>query len=145
MRCPHCYSEVPDGATCARCGQPLHHDVNDAFYAQAEKERIGLKDLFSQAFRRHTRGSAFQALTRQPVSPAEALGRWQKPWLFVRLFGMLLLLTVLCVAAYEYDIVDTSGMYIYAYFWACCAVPFTLMLFLWELDMFTGFSVFETF
>ena len=51
MRCPHCYSEVPDGATCARCGQPLHHDVNDAFYAQAEKELIGLKDLFSQAFR----------------------------------------------------------------------------------------------
>lgn len=145
MRCPHCYSEVPDGATCAHCGQPLHHDVNDAFYAQAEKERIGLKNLFSQAFRRHARGAAFQALTRQPVLPAEALGRWQKPWLFVRLFGMLLLLTVLCVAAYEYDIADTSGMYIYAYFWACCAVPFTLMLFLWELDMFTGFSVFEAF
>ena len=145
MRCPHCYSEVPDGATCVRCGQPLHQGANDAFYAQAEKERIGLKDLFSQAFRRHARGTAFQALTRQPVSPAEALERWQKPWLFVRLFGMLLLLTVLCVAAYEYDIADTSGMYIYAYFWACCVVPFTLMLFLWELDMFTGFSVFETF
>lgn len=95
MRCPHCYSEVPDGAACARCGQPLHHDVNDAFYAQAEKESVGLKDLFSQAFRRRARGAAFQALTRQPVSPAEALERWQKPWLFVRLFGMLLLLTVL--------------------------------------------------
>jgi len=95
MRCPHCYSEVPDGAACARCGRPLHHGANDAFYAQAEKERIGLKDLFSQAFRRHARGEAFQALTRQPVPPAEALERWQKPWLFVRLFGMLLLLTVL--------------------------------------------------
>lgn len=145
MTCPHCCSEVPDGATCAHCGQPLHHGANDAFYARAEKERIGLKDLFSQAFRRHTRGSAFQALTRQAVLPAEALERWQKPWLFVRLFGMLLLLTVLCVAAYEYDIAEINGMYIYAYFWACCVVPFTLMLFLWELDMFTGFSVFEAF
>lgn len=145
MRCPHCYSEVPDGATCARCGQPLHHDVNDAFYAQAEKERIGLKDLFSQAFRRHARGAAFQALTRQPVSPAEALERWQKPWLFVRLLGILFLLTVLNVVAWDYRVAMTGTAYVYAYFWACCVIPFTLMLFLWELDMFTGFSVFETF
>lgn len=145
MRCPHCYSEVPDGATCARCGQPLHHDVNDAFYAQAEKERIGLKDLFSQAFRRRARGAAFQALTRQPVSPAEALERWRKPWLFVRLFGILFLLTALNVVAWDYRVATTSTAYVYAYFWACCVVPFTLMLFLWELDMFTGFSVFETF
>lgn len=145
MRCPHCYSEVPDGATCARCGQPLHHDVNDAFYAQAEKERIGLKELFSQAFRRHARGAAFQALTRQPVSPAEALERWQKPWLFVRLLGILFLLTVLNVVAWDYRVAMTGTAYVYAYFWACCVIPFTLMLFLWELDMFTGFSVFETF
>ena len=145
MRCPHCYSEVPDGATCARCGQPLHHDVNDAFYAQAEKERIGLKDLFSQAFRRRARGAAFQALTRQPVSPAEALERWRKPWLFVRLFGILFLPTALNVVAWDYRVATTSTAYVYAYFWACCVVPFTLMLFLWELDMFTGFSVFETF
>lgn len=145
MRCPHCYSEVPDGATCARCGQPLHHDVNDAFYAQAEKERIGLKDLFSQAFRRHARGAAFQALTRQPVSPAEALERWQKPWLFVRLLGILFLLTVLNVVAWDYRVAMTGTAYVYAYFWACCVIPFTLMFFLWELDMFTGFSVFETF
>ena len=145
MRCPHCYSEVPDGATCARCGQPLHHDVNDAFYAQAEKESVGLKDLFSQAFRRHARGAAFQALTRQPVSPAEALERWQKPWLFVRMLGILFLLTVLNVVAWDYRVATTSTAYVYAYFWACCVIPFTLMLFLWELDMFTGFSVFETF
>lgn len=145
MRCPHCYSEVPDGATCARCGQPLHHDVNDAFYAQAEKERIGLKDLFSQAFRRHARGAAFQALTRQPVSPAEALERWQKPWLFVRLLGILFLLTVLNVVAWDYRVAMTGTAYVYAYFWACCVIPFTLMFFLWELDMFTGFSVFEAF
>lgn len=145
MRCPHCYSEVPDGAACARCGQPLHHDVNDAFYAQAEKESVGLKDLFSQAFRRHARGAAFQALTRQPVSPAEALERWQKPWLFVRLLGILFLLTVLNVVAWDYRVAMTGTAYVYAYFWACCVIPFTLMLFLWELDMFTGFSVFETF
>ncbi len=145
MRCPHCYSEVPDGAACARCGQPLHHDVNDAFYAQAEKERIGLKDLFSQAFRRHARGAAFQALTRQPVSPAEALERWQKPWLFVRLLGILFLLTVLNVVAWDYRVAMTGTAYVYAYFWACCVIPFTLMFFLWELDMFTGFSVFEAF
>lgn len=145
MRCPHCYSEVPDGAACARCGQPLHHDVNDAFYARAEKERIGLKDLFSQAFRRHARGTAFQALTRQPVSPAEALERWQKPWLFVRLLGILFLLTALNVVAWDYRVAMTGTAYVYAYFWACCVIPFTLMFFLWELDMFTGFSVFEAF
>lgn len=145
MRCPHCYSEVPDGAACARCGQPLHHDVNDAFYAQAEKESVGLKDLFSQAFRRHARGAAFQALTRQPVSPAEALERWQKPWLFVRLLGILFLLTVLNVVAWDYRVAMTGTAYVYAYFWACCVIPFTLMFFLWELDMFTGFSVFEAF
>ena len=119
--------------------------MNDAFYAQAEKERIGLKDLFSQAFRRHARGAAFQALTRQPVSPAEALERWQKPWLFVRLLGILFLLTVLNVVAWDYRVAMTGTAYVYAYFWACCVIPFTLMFFLWELDMFTGFSVFEAF
>ena len=145
MKCPNCSRETPDGATCAYCGQPLHRRANDVFYAHAEKKRIGLKDLFSQAFRRHERGEAFRVLTRQPVSPAEALERWQRPWVFARLFVGLLLLTALCVVSFELRISRTYATYFYAYFWACCVIPLTLVLFLWEMDMFTGFSIFEAF
>ncbi len=52
---------------------------------------------------------------------------------------------MLNVVAWDYRVAMTGTAYVYAYFWACCVIPFTLMFFLWELDMFTGFSVFEAF
>ena len=54
------------------------------------KLKISFRDVMAPAFRRHARGEAFRTLTRQPEPPQEAVRRWQMPWMYLRLFGILL-------------------------------------------------------
>ena len=95
------------------------------------------------AFRRHARGEAFRTLTRQPEPPQEAVRRWQMPWMYLRLFGILLFMAAVCIACIMLDISALPAPYIYAFFWCAALVPLTLAMFLWELDPFANVSIFE--
>ncbi len=95
------------------------------------------------AFRRHARGEAFRTLTRQPEPPQAAVSRWQMPWMYLRLFGILLLMAAVCLACIWLDIGALPAPYIYAFFWCGALLPLTLAMFLWELDPFVNISIFE--
>ena len=97
----------------------------------------------SPAFRRHARGEAFRALTRQPENPQASVSRWQMPWMYLRLFGILLFMAAVCIACIMLDISALPAPYIYAFFWCAALVPLTLAMFLWELDPFANVSIFE--
>lgn len=105
--------------------------------------KISFRDVMAPAFRRHARGEAFRALTRQPEPPQEAVRGWQLPWMHLRLFGILLLMAAVCVACIWLDIGAMPAPYIYAFFWCGALVPLTLAMFLWELDPFVNVSIFE--
>ena len=97
----------------------------------------------SPAFQRHGKGEAFRTLTRQPENPQAAVHRWQMPWMYLRLFCILLFMAALCIISIEQRIAATYAAYIYAYFWCGALVPLTLAMFLWELDPFANVSIFE--
>lgn len=105
--------------------------------------KISFRDVMASAFRRHARGEAFRALTRQPENPQEAVRRWQMPWMYLRLFGILLLMAAVCLACIWLDIGALPAPYIYAFFWCGALLPLTLAMFLWELDPFVNISIFE--
>lgn len=97
----------------------------------------------SPAFQRHGKGEAFRTLTRQPENPQAAVSRWQMPWMYLRLFGILLFMAAVCIACIMLDISALPAPYIYAFFWCAALVPLTLAMFLWELDPFANVSIFE--
>ena len=105
--------------------------------------KISFRDVMAPAFRRHARGEAFRTLTRQPEPPQEAVRRWQMPWMYLRLFGILLLMAAVCLACIWLDIGALPAPYIYAFFWCGSLFPLTLAMFLWELDPFVNISIFE--
>lgn len=105
--------------------------------------KISFRDVRASAFRRHARGEAFRALTRQPENPQKAVRQWQMPWMYLRLFGILLLMAAVCLACIWLDIGALPAPYIYAFFWCGSLLPLTLAMFLWELDPFVNISIFE--
>ena len=105
--------------------------------------KISFRDIMSPAFQRHGKGEAFRTLTRQPENPQAAVSRWQMPWMYLRLFCILLFMAALCIISIEQRIAATYAAYIYAYFWCGALVPLTLAMFLWELDPFANVSIFE--
>lgn len=105
--------------------------------------KISFRDVMTPAFRRHARGEAFRALTRQPENPQKAVRQWQMPWMYLRLFGILLLMAAVCLACIWLDIGALPAPYIYAFFWCGSLFPLTLAMFLWELDPFVNISIFE--
>lgn len=105
--------------------------------------KISFRDVMASAFRRHARGEAFRALTRQPENPQKAVRQWQMPWMYLRLFGILLLMAAVCLACIWLDIGALPAPYIYAFFWCGALLPLTLAMFLWELDPFVNISIFE--
>lgn len=107
------------------------------------KLKISFRDIMSPAFQRHGKGEAFRTLTRQPENPQAAVSRWQMPWMYLRLFGILLFMAAVCIACIMLDISALPAPYIYAFFWCAALVPLTLAMFLWELDPFANVSIFE--
>lgn len=105
--------------------------------------KISFRDVMASAFRRHARGEAFRVLTRQPENPQKAVRQWQMPWMYLRLFGILLLMAAVCLACIWLDIGALPAPYIYAFFWCGSLFPLTLAMFLWELDPFVNISIFE--
>lgn len=105
--------------------------------------KISFRDIMSPAFRRHGKGEAFRTLTRQPENPQTAVSRWQMPWMYLRLFGILLFMAAVCIACIWQEISKFPAPYIYAFFWCGSIVPLTLAMFLWELDPFANVSIFE--
>lgn len=101
MKCPYCFREIPFSTVCPACGRALHFGGNTQFLAEVQQGRLGVKDIFAQTLKRHKKGDAFRSLTRRPALTAEMLETWQRPWMFLRLFVMLLIATVLLTFAAE--------------------------------------------
>ena len=145
MKCPYCFREIPFSTVCPECGRALHFGGNTQFLAEVQQGHLGVKDIFAQTFKRHKKGDAFRSLTRRPALTAEMLETWQRPWMFLRLFGILLVATVLLTfAAENMSIGQTkSPLHVIAFIVGSTVVPWTLLLFVWEMDMYGNISVFD--
>lgn len=106
---------------------------NRTFFRKAKQQTLGVKDIFSDVFRRHTREEnarlflAGTALT----TPDEAsmLAKWVKPYMFARIFiaGLgLMIVSMLLNNALTLPFIFTIGSYL---------VPVTVMFFIWEMNI----------
>lgn len=167
MKCPYCFREIPFSTVCPACGRALHFGGNTQFLAEVQQGHLGVKDIFAQTFKRHKKGDAFRSLTRRPALTAEMLETWQRPWMFLRLFGILLVATVLLTFAaesmlqltpaktqefWEYGGINISDkqlmqmnfpIAVIAYIVGSTVVPWTMLMFMWEMDMYGNLSIFD--
>ena len=167
MKCPYCFREIPFSTVCPECGRALHFGGNTQFLAEVQQGRLGVKDIFAQTFKRHKKGDAFRSLTRRPALTAEMLETWQRPWMFLRLFVILLVATVLLTFAaesmlqltpaetqefWEYGGINISDkqlmqmnfpIAVIAYIVGSTVVPWTMLMFMWEMDMYGNLSIFD--
>ena len=114
--CPKCKTDNPTGSPfCPNCGTKMDGSVNrvldsaagitgsiadkiNAFTGGDGQVELKMRDLFSQAFKSHTRSEAESifacgSATTTPL-PEDISKEWPKPWYFVRVFGVLALTTV---------------------------------------------------
>ena len=151
MKCPYCFREIPFSTVCPACGRALHFGGNTQFLAEVQQGRLGVKDIFAQTLKRHKKGDAFRSLTRRPALTAEMLETWQRPWMFLRLFVMLLIATVLLTFAAETMVYISPKLKmefnfplsVIANIVGSTVIPWTMVLFIWEMDMYGNLSIFD--
>lgn len=151
MKCPYCFREIPFSTVCPECGRELHFGGNTQFLDGVAQGHLGVKDIFAQTFKHHQKGDAFRSLTRRPALTAEMLETWQRPWMFLRLFVILLIATALLSFAAEnmaYLSAENEWLLnmpiaVIAYIVGSTVVPWTLLLFVWEMDMYGQISIFD--
>lgn len=142
MKCPHCCAEIPFAKKCPKCGRKLHYGGNTQILEHVMLGELHVRDIFSQTFKRHTRDDAFRSLTRRPLPVAEMLENWQRPWLYARLFLILLAGALVLGFAAQY-ILEYEPLAVISYIVGSTVIPWTMLLFVWEMDMYGNISVFE--
>lgn len=170
MYCYNCGSEVnTDQNFCNMCGTNLQKEIinkeinNDNFHNQVKgtflhatrkvNEMVGeegtidvnLKDVFSNVFQKHTKEEAEKLFISgtSTTTPKEAdiSTSWPKPWLFFRVFlTFALTFSFLYISAISFQNANAiPGMIIMGSF----AVPFSLLIFFWEMNAPRNISFYE--
>lgn len=117
------------------------YNGNTTVYKAAQSGRLTFRQIFSNTFKRHTQEDALRSLGARPTSGRDMLKTWQRPWMFVWLFGILMIMAVL-----EY--LQTSPGYLSStdFTFAIITsliVPFTVSLMVWEMDMHRNVSILD--
>ena len=138
MRCRNCGNTVESGRDhCPRCGAEIHYNGKTIFYGKAYHEKLTIKDLFTDAFKRHPKDAGvrmFMAGTPETTpSPENMLQEWDKPWLFVRVIGVGLLFAFLSffMAA---ELGHRLGVYLLLSLGALI-MPIGILTFFWEINI----------
>lgn len=108
------------------------------FYQKAANDTLDLRDIFSDVFKKHSRedGERMFASGTAATTPApEAMLReWVKPWLFLRILAVGLLLLIpfylMCssVGTYRYGIIPFAVI-------ASALMPIVILVFYWEMNI----------
>ncbi|MCL2317073.1 MAG: PrsW family glutamic-type intramembrane protease [Actinomycetia bacterium] len=127
----------PEGAGRQRVQQAL--DKVTGFEGEAI---VRFRDLFGDTFKRHTRAD-MDALMYSGTEAARYDHRWRLPWLYARVFAVLLgtyLLLWLCMNLFA----DTSSNVIPGViFTGALVMPATVMVFFWEFNQARNVSLFD--
>ena len=138
MRCQKCGRDYMHTAErCPYCYASAQYSGNTHFFKNASNETIGLSDIFSDVFRPHPKGSGAKLfIAGTPFStpaPERMLAEWQKPWLFLRVFGIGILFCLICIIIVEAFgmLAGQTSLIIGGLF----VIPVTFLVFTWELNI----------
>ncbi len=122
--------------------------MNTMFFEKAAdiEKNFKWKDIFSDAFQPHTREERARLLTRgigeHVPEPGHMVESWQKPWLFVRVGAVGLLLSVLLFALWSNFAFD--GATVFMFVLPAVVVPLAVMLFFWEMNIPGNISIYQS-
>lgn len=129
--------------------------ANTTFFKRAEKENndITWGEIFSESFKPHSKHDLYKSLraglSDEKISEAEMMRRWQKPWVWTRVAMWLLILIGVIYAADWAMNVYATGKIEFEFirdvkiFAPLILVPFTILVFLWELNIPRNISLFH--
>src|SRR5699024_587707 len=120
-------------------------DKINTWVGEQEKVDLNLKDIFSNVFKKHTKqeaelifisGTSFTTPKEEDISST-----WPKPWLFSRIFITLALTYLFLFIAMDIfqNIYALPGLMVIGSF----AVPFSLLIFFWEMNAPQNISFYE--
>lgn len=137
MKCEKCGADFAAGLDrCPRCGEQIHYAGKTDFYAKAVSSKLTIKDLFSDAFKNHPKGSGARIFVAgtplSTPSPDRMLAEWDKPWLFTRVLGLGILFALL--SYFLAQLGHPLGIYL---LYTLCALVFPLgvLTFFWEINI----------
>lgn len=135
--------------------ESIHDQMKGTFMQATEKVNqmvgeqgsleVNLKEVFSAVFKKHTKDEAetlFITGTKATTPPeSEISTTWPRPWLFARIFSVFALtfLFLYICTMFFYNYLAIPGMIIIGSF----AVPFSLMIFFWEMNAPRNISIYE--
>ncbi len=133
MKCPACNADIGIVRACPVCGKPIQYGGNTVIFQQASLSKLSWRDIFSETFRRHHSGDTERVFRSSFRSQADALSQWQKPWLFSRVFLILLLIALFMMKMFDVGFLPT---FLYPFVMiGSTLVPLTLLILLWELNI----------
>lgn len=118
---------------------------NTVFYKNALQDKLGLKDVFSDVFKKHAKGDGervFLAGTSATTpGPNEMLRTWKKPWVFARVFagGFVFLALLYIMIRQGYGMFAITPFV----FFGAALVPLTVLLFFWEMNVPRNIPIYE--
>lgn len=126
---------------------------NTIFYRDIKKNpnRITFKEIFSECTKKHSRRDFDYQMSAgmdfNQASESDMLQKWQKPWLFYRLFIIGAIITAIIVGFYKLmpkllDGLD-YGTAIMVMFVIPMIVPFIVAVFYWEMNIPRNIALYE--
>lgn len=138
MKCIHCGQEIQFAEVCPHCGQKLHYGGNTVLYASTRSGKLTYKQIFANVFKKHTPEDTKRSLMSHPAAGIDMLSTWEKPWLFARLFVMLLVMSViLYMQSNAYMNSDSLSLtFLIEFSFVTTLIgPLTISLLIWEMDI----------
>ena len=138
MKCPHCGKEIEFAEFCPSCGRKISYGGNTVLYKATKSGKLTYKEIFSNVFKKHTPENTKRSLLSFPEPGTDMLASWEKPWLFSRLFVMLLLMSVvLLLQSNTYTTRTDIGMtFLIEFSFVTTLIgPLTIALLIWEMDI----------
>lgn len=106
---------------------------NKTFFKKAEMQRLTVRDLFSDVFRKHTPEENARLFQARTPDEASMLSQWMKPYMFARVLAVGLLLiavTYFLITSAEYQLFMP-----FLYMAGAFLVPIVVLMFFWEINI----------
>lgn len=144
MKCPKCGAETGGASRCPRCGASMEYGGNTVFYGKAAGATLTLKDVFSDVLKHHSKADGeriFLAGTSQSTpSEQEMLAQWKKPWLFLRVAVIGIVLAIGMYFMVSSGVANALPGY---YILAAGTLPLAVLVFFWEMNIPRNIPIYE--
>lgn len=138
MICPKCGKNVSPNTKMCSCGHKFSLGGNSEFFEKADSENLSTGSVFADMFKKHTMKDLHEVfnagLVKESKNPKDMLRNWQKPWVFVFAFIIMVAVSLGCVLAGKHI---NTHMYVFAAMFGVNIIPVTICMLMYELNLYT--------